>query len=129
MGISYSTLPCLDCGDGVWGDSGVNPEKIPEENHLTGYLLKDHVWKETGLGRLGNSRFGQRPQILCIKHAEERIGRKLIFDDFKDTSMNFVSNGVIDLLFPEHNNQRDEADKEIMYIFLSPDYKQRTEEE
>lgn len=129
MGISYTTLPCLDCGDGVWGDSGVNPEKIPEENHLTGYILKDYVWKETGLGRLGNSRFGQRPQILCIKHAEERIGRKLIFDDFKDTSMNFVSNGVIDLLFPEHNNQRDEADKEIMHIFLSPEYKQRTEEE
>ena len=125
----YTKLPCLDCGEGVWGDMGVNPEKLPEDHHLTGYLLEDHVWKETGLGSWGNPRFGQRPQILCIKHAEERIGRKLIFDDFKDKPMNFVSNGVIDLLFPEHNNQRDEADKEIMHIFLSPEYKQRTEEE
>ena len=112
----YTKLPCLDCGEGVWGDMGVDPEKLPEDHHLTGYLLEDYVWKETGLGICGNPRFGQKPQILCIKHAEERIGRKLIFDDFKDKPMNFISNGVIDLLFPEHNNRRDEADKEIMHL-------------
>ena len=111
--------PCVDCGKGVWSDQGVDPRKLPEQHEFTGYVLKDEVWDETGLGKSGNYRFGLPPQILCIKHAQKRIGRKLTLSDFKWFAMNFQSNGVIDYLFPEQNDYpREDADEAIRLSWL-----------
>ncbi len=109
--------PCLDCGNGVWGDRGVDPRWLPEQHKFTGYVLKDSVWEETGLRRTGNPMFGVPPQILCIECAQVRIGRELTLDDFKVQAMNFQSNGVIDYLFPGQNDRREWADEEIRLAF------------
>ena len=108
-----SAGPCLDCGNGVWDDWGVDPRELPEQHKFTGYVLEDSVWEETGLRRAGNPMFGVPPQILCIECAQVRIGRELTLGDFKDLAMNFQSNGAIDLLFPDQNDRRERADEEI----------------
>ncbi len=105
--------PCLDCGNGVWSDHGVDPRKLPEQHKFTGYVLKNSVWLETGLRMSGSPRFGVPPQILCIGCAQVRIGRELTLGDFKGLAMNFQSNGGIDLLFPDQNDRREWADEVI----------------
>jgi hypothetical protein len=105
---------CKDCGFGVWGDGGIEPGNLPDEHKFTGYLLKNSLWKKTGLRRYGSPRFGVPKQILCIECAQARIGRKLTLGDFMEIPMNFQSNGVIDYLFPGQNNRRDWADRELL---------------
>ena len=110
---------CLDCGFGVWGDGGIDPRNLPDEHKFTGYVLKDSVWLETGLRKSGSPRFGTLPQILCIEHAQARIGRELTLGDFMGLPMNFQSNGVIDYLFPEQNDYpREDADEAIRLSWL-----------
>ena len=104
---------CLRCGNGVWGDHGGDPSKIPEQHRFTGYVLKNSVWLETGLRMGGAPHLGVPRQILCIECAQVRIGRELTLGDFKTIPMNFQSNGVIDYLFPDQNDRRDDADEAI----------------
>ena len=44
------------------------------------YMVHDHVWKAGGLPEYGG--------MLCVGCLEERIGRRLCRDDFKNASLN-----------------------------------------
>jgi len=43
------------------------------------YFLKDEVWNEAGMGKIG---------MLCIEHVESRLGRRLNRHDFTSAWIN-----------------------------------------
>ena len=97
---------CNVCGHGVWTDSGVDPGKIPEEHGFAGYVLKDSIWRKTGLSASDG--------VLCINCAQEEIGRDFTPSDFKPIPMNFQRDGIIDYLFPEGGDYSPEILAELI---------------
>tara|TARA_B100001750_G_C15125858_1_gene407347 strand:+ start:14 stop:529 length:516 start_codon:yes stop_codon:yes gene_type:complete len=99
---------CNVCGHGVWTDSGVDPGKIPEEHGFAGYVLKDSIWRKTGLSASDG--------VLCINCAQEEIGRDFTPSDFKPIPMNFQRDGIIDYLFPEGGDYSPEILAELIEL-------------
>jgi hypothetical protein len=71
--MSRKKFLCLDCG--------IDTGKIGEH-----YMLIESTWVLTGLGKIG---------MLCIEHAESRIGRKLNPEDFNNSYLNNARTGII----------------------------------
>ena len=112
---------CIDCGRKVWGDLGINPNKMPADHELTAYEVLTQVWKETGLEFSGG--------FLCITHLEERIGRNLTPTDFAPTyAQNFCTSGILTYLFPEEKNspQIDSELREVQREFISVSWRKET---
>jgi hypothetical protein len=75
---------CLDCK--------VDVGRLGEH-----YMLVDSTWHLTGLGKYG---------MLCVRHVESRIGRKLVAKDFNNSYLNRPRTGIISNLLLDRMNSR-----------------------
>ena len=79
--------PCIDCGMETTPVSSIEPDGRGNYSFFTSFnsqenfLLWDEVWEETGLGRHDGA--------LCVRHAEERLGRRLQRSDFNPFDLGF----------------------------------------